>query len=258
MGTLKEPIQILNAKRKASDLIAFYGIESPDEIRLEDIAFDQNVKIVEGSLEGASARLVSTGTSAVIRVNNEENYPFKKRFSIAHELGHFVMRHGHLLNRICNEEDLFDWYGGSEEAQANAFAGELLLPGKILKPYCDVDDVSFDVVREISGKFQVSLTPTATRFIENCPGKCALVFSQNNKIKWFKRSDDWNYFLDLGRTLEPSSVAAIFFRGDKCPQEQIEVPGHSWVGKYAPDYLIEHTIYSKVGGYTLTILWEEI
>ncbi len=258
MATVKEPISILAAKKRAAELIEYYGISSPEEIRLEDIAYDQNVIVVEGSLEGASARLISTGSSAVIRVNNDENYPYKKRFSTAHELGHFILKHGHSLQRICSDDDLLDWYGGSEEAQANAFAGELLLPRKILKPYCDVDDVNFDVVRGLSEKFNVSLTPTATRFVENCPEKCALVFSRNNKIKWFKKSEDWNYFLDVGSPLETTCVAAVFFRGDNCPQEQIEVPGHAWIGKYAPDYLIEHTIYSRVGNYTMSLLWEEL
>ena len=257
MGAIQVPLPILKAKKTAAGLIDFYGISTPEEIRLEDIAFDKNVRVVEGGIEGASARLISAGDSAVIRVGSEERYPYKKRFSIAHELGHFLLKHGHSLHRICGEDDLLDWYGGSEEAQANAFAGELLLPKKILEPYCDVDDVSFDVVREISNRFQASLTPTATRFVENCPEKCALVFSRDNKIVWFKTSLDWNYFLDAGYRLETNCYAALFYRGEHCPNEQREVPGYAWIGRNSPDYLIEHTICSRVGGYTMTLLWEE-
>lgn len=258
MATVKDPISIIAAKKRASELIEYYGINSPDHIRIKDIAFDQHVSVVEGGLEGSSARLISTGDTAIIRVNNDESYPYKIRFSIAHELGHYVLKHGHSIQRICSDDDLLDWYGGSEEAQANAFAGELLLPQKIFSPFCDVNDVNFDVVRELSAKFNVSLTPTATRFVENCPEKCALVFSQNNRIKWFKKSDDWNHFIDVGASLGAASVAAVFFRGDHYNQEQEEVPGHAWIGEYSPDYLTEHTIYSKVGNYTLSLLWEEL
>ncbi len=255
--TNNTPMHILRAKKSASDLISRYGITEPEDIRLEDIAYDLGVSVVEGTLENASARLVVNNKNAVIRVNQEEAYPFRKRFSIAHELGHFILEHGHSLERICDDSSLNDWYGGSEEAQANAFAAELLLPKSIFEPRCDVREVSLDVARELSQEFQVSLTPTARRFVELNPESCALVFSQGNKIKWVVRSASWKHFLRTGEQLNSASAAALFFKEGKVIDEPIEARGDTWLDSPSPEYLTEHTMGTTKLGFTISILWEE-
>ena len=57
---------------------------------------------------------------------NEAHHAIRQRFTIAHEIGHFVLNHG-------NDEDLVDGSfngnaGNSIEREANAFASFLLMP----------------------------------------------------------------------------------------------------------------------------------
>ena len=67
------PLALQKAEQKASGIIDRYGITSPEHIRLEDIAFDLGVRIVERPLTGAAASLVRWGRYGTIRVSDIED-----------------------------------------------------------------------------------------------------------------------------------------------------------------------------------------
>lgn len=246
------------AQKAACRLIEDYGIAKPAEIELEDIAFDLGLRVVEGRLSGAAASLVVAGRSGVIRVSPYEPYPYRKRFSIAHEVGHFVLKHGHSLQKLCSEQDMVAWYDASEETQANAFATELILPKRLVARRCDVAEVTFDPVRKISEDFRASLTATAIRFVRLCPEICAVALSRENKIAWVVGSEDWSPFIRRGTPLGEHSLAARFFRGEDLPEEADEVWGNEWIAERAPKCLVEHSVGSRRLGFVLSLLWVEI
>lgn len=63
---------------------------------------------------------------------NDNTRRERQRFSIAHEIGHFILGHGPLaFNLVKTDEDRFP----SQEVQANAFAAELLMPKPYLQHY---------------------------------------------------------------------------------------------------------------------------
>ncbi len=81
-----------------------------------------------GSLEGA---LHFPEGEPILYVNSRHT-PTKKRFTIAHELGHLMMHDGKLFRELS--------YTGPfsqrpEEHQANTFAAHLLMPLHILEPF---------------------------------------------------------------------------------------------------------------------------
>lgn len=251
--------KIRSAEIAASKIIKRYGIDAPEDIRLRDIAYDLGVRITDGSLSSAEASLVSNGKKGVIRLNQYEKYNLRKRFSIAHELGHFQLKHGHAIHMVCSSTDLNTWYSNSEEAQANAFAAELLLPQHIVSPHCDVDapDISFNLIRNISKKFRTSLTASAIRFVRFCPEPCAIVCSKDNQIIWSWRSDEWWPFIPIKRTLEKGTIAYLFFHNESIPDEPIEVPGYTWIQGKSPENILEHSIGSHELGIVLSLLWIE-
>ena len=103
------PFSLLKAEQKAADIIEKFGIAAPEHIRLEDIAYAEGARIVEGELKGAAASLVRLGKKATIRIPANEKYQPRKRFSVAHELGHFVLGHGHSVRLVCTEANMHDW-----------------------------------------------------------------------------------------------------------------------------------------------------
>lgn len=60
----------------------------------------------------------------IIVVNNKATLE-RQRFSIVHELGHFVLKHGVLQFAFTSERNTRSHW---QEVQANAFAAEVLMP----------------------------------------------------------------------------------------------------------------------------------
>jgi len=249
------PFSLLKAEQKAAEIIEKFGIAAPEHIRLEDIAYAQGARIVEGALIGAAASLVRLGSKATIRIPANERYQSRKRFSVAHELGHFVLGHGHSVRLVCTEANMQDWnLQPGQETEANFFAGELLLPKKLFKDRCDVSKVNFTPVRKLAEEFQTSLTATAIRFVRFCPEMCAIVFSKNSKISWVCCSEDWWPFIRQGKPLDSGTVAYDFFQGRECPDEPLEIDGNAWVDSSRVESIVEHSVGSSFG-YVLSLLW---
>ena len=83
MATRPSPVI---AHSKASSIWNLYGLTSPGELVLEDIALAMGVLVIEGRLDGADARLLRKGSKGIIRVKESIPERGRKRFAIAHEL----------------------------------------------------------------------------------------------------------------------------------------------------------------------------
>ena len=84
---------IREARRAACGLVYRFGINAPEHVRIEAIAKRLGVRIVDARLEGAQAQLVQNGRDAIIYVSDRITDPCARRFCIAHEVGHFVLKH---------------------------------------------------------------------------------------------------------------------------------------------------------------------
>lgn len=249
-------LSIRIAEKQASDIIKKYGIYQPDHIRLEDIAFDLGVTITEGSLAGASARLIRYGNHGTIRLPFTESNIARKRFSTAHELGHFVLNHrGYSLEIVCSEDDMMNWYKKDDETEANFFASELLMPESLVKKRCDVKKVSFEPVGKIAEDFRTSLTAAAIRFVRFCPEPCALVCSENYFAKWCYTSDDWKFFIPLKTKLDNRTLAADYFAGKEMYDKPLEIEAEAWIENRRVKEITEHSIALGHYGLVLTLLW---
>lgn len=118
--------------------------------------------------------------SATIAINNEMPET-RKRFTIAHELGHFKAHANEDLH--CHENDIDIAYTSKlREREANRFATELLMPKNLVKPLVLQNDIGISTIQTIAKTFQTSFTSSAIRFMEFTPGLVALVFSKERRI----------------------------------------------------------------------------
>ncbi len=242
------------AESEASKLIEKYGICAPEHIRLKDIAYDLGSYVVEGHLQNAAASLVKTQDFSTIRVSSVDP-PERKRFSIAHEIGHIVLGHVHSMIQVCTQNDMMNWYETSQETQANFFASELILPKKLVEKRCDVEKVNFDPIRQIAQDFRASLTATAISFVRFCPERCAIIFSKDGKVKWFYKSPSWWSYINKGQKLDQRSFAYDFFNNRTLPDEPEEVDAEAWIETNCADEMLEHSIGSALYNFVLTLLW---
>jgi Zn-dependent peptidase ImmA (M78 family) len=100
-------------------------------VNVEAIAPRHNAHVVlENFSEDISGILVRKGDTAMIAVNASDS-PLRRRFTVAHELGHLVLSHKgeifvdkHVVNKRASSGQFVD----PQEIEANQFAASLLMP----------------------------------------------------------------------------------------------------------------------------------
>ncbi len=119
----------------------------------------------------------------------------RQRYSIAHELGHFLNeRHEPTAHGVftCAASDLSNPFGGQrhvrQEREANIFAIELLTPRDRLFP---ILKRSADLKRAITiaESFKVSREAALRRYVDRHRETLAAVFSRDGRVKYVHRPD---------------------------------------------------------------------
>lgn len=168
-------LEIVNLLRNKFSNFSLVNIIEDLEKAIEDFG----VKVFYSNMEGFDDPMSISGYSQVnkkghpeIIVNGNESFE-RRRFTIAHELGHIILHWGWLnevgqtldrnLTEIQFRKTKFSYGNGQEtkEQQANHFAAELLLPLETLKNF--INDESLDtelkrimLITNISKVFKVS------------------------------------------------------------------------------------------------------
>ncbi len=179
---------ITRAHIEASKFIDRYSFETPEDIRIEDIAMDQGLIVREGVIRGADARLVQNGENGIVTINANDD-PRRKRFAVAHELGHWKMHRDSKFSSICNDKDMMAVNEeDSIETEANIFAAEVLMPRNLFFPICRSLEPGIASIKKLSSVFDTSFTATALRFIDATKENCFLVYSKDLKVVWWKKN----------------------------------------------------------------------
>ncbi|MDC3416674.1 ImmA/IrrE family metallo-endopeptidase [Aquibacillus salsiterrae] len=132
-------------RRITKELIEKYNYQPP--IPVEDLIAKLGLTIREVSTElDIDAKL--DANKMRITVNRFQTNPFRRRFSLAHELGHFVLNH-HIKPWEFEDPETGKSF---VEPEADEFAGSLLLPQQLL-----TEHIKKGVpLNDIQTKFQVS------------------------------------------------------------------------------------------------------
>lgn len=245
---------------KARSIIREYGLRLPIELDVEAIAALRGAFVREEALEGCDGRLVKRGSHGIISVKASIVELGRRRFTIAHELGHFELHDTGAELIVCVEKDCRQWTqsNNQSETEANIFAAELILPEAIFKPLSVQGIPDLDTIEKLAGEFRTSLQATALRYVTFSPHRCCIVFSENNRIVWFKSSKDFGYWLEPGTKLNPDCIAADFFSGQKMPSDMQPVPATAWIDSprlSSRTHVLEHSWGFKNYGSVLTLLW---
>lgn len=139
-------------------------------VRIERIARQLGVEVRAGDLKDVSGLLVRTGHSAIIGINSTQSR-VRQRFTIAHELGHFLLHEGIIHHvdhgyRVNFRSDLSSSATNVEEIEANFFAASLLMPKHFLQALNGVEALDDDVkVAELARTFDVSRHAMSLRLV---------------------------------------------------------------------------------------------
>lgn len=166
------------------------GIQTPDAIDLDAIAWDEGVRVQYKDLNGCEARLVGYNNRAIVTIRDQSD-PRRKRFSLAHELGHWNYHRGRSFE--CRVDDWVEGYTSKpvEEREADTYASELLMPKYMFDPLArKLKRPTFDGVKELADKFNTSITATAIRLVNINVWPLILVCNSKSGRIWFNRSKD--------------------------------------------------------------------
>ena len=171
--------------QKVAELLQKHHVASPP-VPVEEIAAGLGAQVaVENFKDEISGLLLRSAGSIVIGVNKAQS-PIRRRFTVAHEIGHLVM-HSAALEAVHIDKN-FEVHLRSAasstaedvaEIEANAFAAGLLMPREMV--IADVGDQVLDfedphLVKQLADRYLVS-TQAMTFRLMNLFGYRALAYS---------------------------------------------------------------------------------
>ena len=207
-------------------LLAELGISDPADIDLPAIAMYCGAVVVEQDLRGCQARIIGRGDRAFITVSATSSAE-RKRWSIGHELGHWMHHRGSAAFR-CSKRDFRDWLTGSPERQANAYGADLLLPKSMFLPRAAHRPVTLATVEELARTFGTSLTATAIRLVQIGSSPSVVVLSDRNGVRWSIRNKEVPDAVRLREEPSSDTTAWELARGADDPGRPIDVGAAGW------------------------------
>jgi Zn-dependent peptidase ImmA (M78 family) len=199
--------------------------------RLPEVVREIGLEVVyrkASSYEGALLRIKGVPRGYVV-LNSGIREESRKRFTLAHECGHFVLPDQQELSSPCSKEKIENW---SEELyrpelEANRFAAEILMPRELVSAYLRVEPI-MDSVKSISAAARTSLTASAFRLINLTSFRAAVVWSSNNRVIWSKSSEEFVRWIPKSE-LSDATFAADCFRHRSVPDRLEPVPASAWL-----------------------------
>ena len=205
MTAENETNPIKEAARLTQLLDAVYGAERFDtmQIDLAKLALDYSnqicpsdpiVKVSSTPLNGCDGALYPS-----------ENLPRKwgiiynsrltggrKNFTIAHELGHYLVHRHKSPNGgfECTEANIEQGIGKDIEKEADTFAAYLLMPFNDFRIQIPAKEyVTFEKIIKVSERYGSSITATILRWLEYTEVRAIMIVSNEGFINWAKSSN---------------------------------------------------------------------
>ena len=190
----------------------------------------------------------------IITVRNSGD-PRRRRFSIGHELGHWVHHRGR--SSICRSSDIGNPGAASQlEKQADRFAADLLMPRYLFIPSAaQLKRPDFEGIDELATTLSTSRLATALRCVDIGTWPVILICHGSSGRRWFKRAasvpDEWFPREDL----DPSSPSFLVLFGTVERTRSQNVAASLWFDRRdASRYRITEQSLKAHGGTMLTLL----
>ena len=225
---------------------------------------DSPVGKVDGqALDGFEGMLTANKSRSkwLILYNSAVRSEGRKRFTIAHEFGHYILHRHQKVQFECGDDDIETGDGNERdiEGEADLFSSTLLMPLDDFRRQVSGQPVSFDMLGHCADRYGVSLTAAALRWTEIADKRAILVASRDDHLLWAKSNDaafkSGVYFATRKHTIEvPRAALAHSNNCTASSQDQI-TRAQAWFPREpATMPLTEMTRVAGQYDYTLTLL----
>jgi hypothetical protein len=221
---------------------------------------DDPIRNVQGAslpgFEGALMRIPGDRGGWGIAYNKDISSPGRINFTLAHELGHYLVhRRDHPQGLRCSEDDVVQGLRDIER-QADQFAADLLMPfddfRQQIRPR---DQADFGALSDCAARYGVSLVAATLRWISYTERRAVLAVSREGFLLW-------------SRSSEAALKTGAFFRTTR---NMVEVPEKSLAAKqdmtfdnrsgvtlppdvWFPEQVKEMTVFSEQYDMVLSLL----
>jgi len=255
------------AEQIAKSTLDDCGLDDPTQFPLNEIILGRKAFYEEVPLDGKDGEIVSYHGKSIIHVNSEIPFETRKRFAAAHELGHYEM-HRHLHPVFTDtEEVMMNWYkAGPQETEANEFAAEFLMPSEVFYKECERKKFGPDVIEHLANRFQVSKTAAILKFVKRGNHPVVIVYCKDNRMKWWKSSEGFRYFLEFERDKHPPTGSVAYelftttkiYSGDELKQDIWKSDWLRMKNDDEPDSrFFEYCLFVRSFNYSISVIWEK-
>lgn len=240
-------------------------------IPIEELAIQLDIaEINHLETEGFEGGLVTDEArgSGIILVNREA-HGGRRRFTIGHELGHFlIMAHApvKLGQFLCSRQDMSRWTAKENdryarmEMEANQFAALLLMPPPMLRTYLKNRPPDLGEIDNLAVDFGVSKDAGARAYATHHDESIAIVVVKDGCVARFYRGPTFPFVTaPIGK---PVPAGTAFHRPRlelRVASDVVQTLADNWIdverGKRAPT--LYEQVYLQRNGYALIMLWIE-
>lgn len=236
----------------------------PVPVPLEELAQLAGISKLEAfDSEGFEGALLTNATKSDGAIFYSRRSPRpRQRFTIGHELGHFLLPWHRQSSFQCTAEDISARANKDWEIQANQFSAELLMPASLVKRRLQpLGEPELAHIQKLCVDFETSVEMTARRVVELSEYACAVVFSKENVVRYFVRSPFFTAWpcVKKGDRLPSRSPSRT---ATSEPDEWHELDAHWWLKEARdssddqPETVYEQTLVQE-GGHKVTLLTYE-
>ena len=199
--------------------------------RLPEVVREIGLEIVyrdASSYDGALLRIKGIPRGYIV-INTRIREESRRRFTIAHESGHFILPNQQDLSAPCAKKTIENWDEQLDhpELEANRFAAEVLMPRERVTPYL-LTEPAMTSIESIASICQTSLTASAYRLVSLTSFRAAMVWSEDGRVRWYKSSEEFVRWIRKGE-LSEATFAADCFQHRSVPDHFEPVPASSWL-----------------------------
>jgi hypothetical protein len=232
----------------------------------EQFGYDDPVKQVVGAelpgFEGALYSVDEKASSWAIVYNSAVEVPGRVRFTIAHELGHYILHRRLREGFECSQEDMLRWESEEKriEAEADAFAACLLMPIDDFRGRVGDEVVDLEFLGDCAKRYGVSLTAACLKWLEFTTQRAVLVVSVDGHVLWARSSQSalrsGAFFRTRGRVVPIPQGSLAAQEGLVTTERQgVELLARTWFPREPKDMMLrEMKIVSDRYERTMTLL----
>ena len=241
-------------------------------VSLEELCKQLDISaITELETDGFEAALLTDehkSSGAILHARGR--HPARTRFSIAHELGHFLIpshRPSTSNSMQCSLDHLLTSDAKAKdkrrriEAEANRFAAHLLMPPAMVRKAILGSDTNLQAIATMADMFGVSKEAMARTWVEQHPDPVAIVIAQHGRIARYYRGEDFPWIACArGETLPDGSNALDLDVTPGRYSELEEIEPDTWLGERDAQraLALDEQVLGQSSGYRMILLVGEL